>query len=45
MSEKQLQAYLAARDAVRRIKRTSENFAPVRAPVALRRFREGRADP
>ena len=45
MSEKQLQAYLAARDVVRRIKRTAEFFAPASCPVALRRFPEGRANP
>ena len=28
MSEKQIQAYLAARDAVRRIKRASKRFPP-----------------
>ena len=37
MSEKQIQAYLASRDVVRRIKRTSEYFAPVHASVGLER--------
>lgn len=44
MSEKQLQAYLAARDAVRRIKRTTEYLAPASPPVALKRFPEGRTN-
>ena len=45
MSEKQLQAYLAARDALRRIKRTTEFFAAASPPVAFKRFPEGRTNP
>lgn len=45
ISEKQLQAYLAARDAVRRIKRTTEFFASASRPVAFRRFPEVRKNP